>query len=896
MELSGQQIRELKEALLNAFTVDTFQMMFKERLNKDLFHIAPVNANFSKILFDTIDAANREGWIDDLITRAREANPKNSKLYSFAQAIGLTPITTQQFQQLERLVKDSNQFLDSNQWLTALSRIENQVCRIEIETDQGKTLYGTGFLISSNALITNYHVMEALILGEAGQTTEDGFSAKSSNVKCRFDYKRLGNKVLNPGTVYQLDSNWQIDISPDSPLDKLSLIQTECLDYAIIRLAGDPGKELVASKSASSGESRGWIKLPENIVNDDFLPNSPLFIMQHPQGQPLKLALDTNAIIGLTDDKTRLKYKTNTEPGSSGSPCFNQKLELIALHHSGDPNFDYDHKPTYNEGIPFSAITALLRKRNINIDTNISNSKNTTNTTNEEKDGKSITLPSGNQSISPIENHIKSMNANQQTASNNPKIEYKQGQTITASVAFISIPDLKKLTIGVHVHELISILHSKIKDIISKHYNGVKVLSALTGAILVISDKLNIKPEPISLLDKIAQELNKLKIASRIGATHGDLSVLLDTDGALNFIGIPINIAARLCASESNNGILVHQSLFEHLLDIIDAEHWLVNQSPIEVKGKRDEKFTCYSAPVESWPICEKTGYTYTKSYSIKDTINASVISYDLPGFSDGDLNKLIQRFNSVVFAFQQTLSSEKLNEYGWNFYLSPGGDGGVFTFPQIDKEKAYDFAEKFAKKLEIQSKNKDESISVNCRIGIHYGAIALYQNAEEIMRPTGTHLFIADFITSDEAKKAGKLIFTEPLKEAVSSGDNQYFEVNFHPLSPLTVSGRTIKRYSSKIGNSNKGQTEPEPTKPDIIANQTTTTNPPTVKTVSSSTNNSLRPIWERRKAQLLIEIDAAYKQLGYPISEVEKTRINNQINDLQKELQDFENKLSNG
>ena len=37
----------------------------------------------------------------------------------------------------------------------------------------------------------------------------------------------------------------------------------------------------------------------------------------------------------------------------------------VALHHSGDPNFDPAHKPDYNEGIPFTAILALLEKRGL---------------------------------------------------------------------------------------------------------------------------------------------------------------------------------------------------------------------------------------------------------------------------------------------------------------------------------------------------------------------------------------------------------------------------------------------------------------------------------------------------------------------------------------------------
>lgn len=815
MELSGQQIGELKEALLKAFTVDTFQMMLKERLDKELFRFASPNANFSKILFDTIDAANREGWIDDLITRAREVNPKNSKLYSFAQAIGLTSTTTQQFQQLERLVRASNQFLDSNQWLTSLSRIENQVCRIEIETDQGKTLYGTGFLISSNTLITNYHVMEAVILGEAGQTTEDGFSAKSSNVKCRFDYKRLGNKVLNPGTVYQLDSNWQIDISPNSPLDKLSLTQTECLDYAIIRLEGEPGNEFVASKNASSGESRGWIKLPENIANDDFLPNSPLFIMQHPQGQPLKLALDTNAIIGLTDDKTRLRYRTNTEPGSSGSPCFNQKLELIALHHSGDPNFDYDYKPTYNEGIPFSAITALLKKRNISFDggdvktTNSDSNKAQNNSTASQQPSKETIKPTTTQATEAKQannftpnNSTTLHNSNNITIVNQQILSFRPGAIKTTIVAFIIINGVKDIG-GVEAAELLTKLHSSIKSLINKQASlNVQVLSNLLGAIILFPNSAQFNPlDSIKLIIELNNEMTSNGISIKVGMSLGDVQELIDIDGKANFIGVCINQAARLATAKMDNhpGLLVHESLANHLQATLRASHWLSgknsNRLSIEILGKRDEKFLCYYPPTNIWPSLPNITYSYDESFH-PESKNAALIAYDLPNFSDGDLNQLSQRFRAISDVFLALVAETKLPlKY---FYFSPGGDGGVMVFTDLEKKPVYDLAKNFAEKLLIESQNKSSLISSECRIGLHYGTILLYENAQGDLRPTGDDIFIADAITGDDAaKQADKLIFTETFTGAASGGDNNYFNQYFQQIPDFHFATKTIKRYT---------------------------------------------------------------------------------------------------
>jgi V8-like Glu-specific endopeptidase len=84
--------------------------------------------------------------------------------------------------------------------------------------------------------------------------------------------------------------------------------------------------------------------------------------VQHPNAYPLKLAFDTDAIIGVNENGTTVKYKTNTEGGSSGSPCFDINWNLVALHHSGDPD---SINPTFNAGTPFSAICSRLEKQGL---------------------------------------------------------------------------------------------------------------------------------------------------------------------------------------------------------------------------------------------------------------------------------------------------------------------------------------------------------------------------------------------------------------------------------------------------------------------------------------------------------------------------------------------------
>ena len=49
--------------------------------------------------------------------------------------------------------------------------------------------------------------------------------------------------------------------------------------------------------------------------------NAPILIVQHPAAAPLKLAMDTEAVIGDVFGGLRLRYRTNTDHGSSGAPC-----------------------------------------------------------------------------------------------------------------------------------------------------------------------------------------------------------------------------------------------------------------------------------------------------------------------------------------------------------------------------------------------------------------------------------------------------------------------------------------------------------------------------------------------------------------------------------------------
>ncbi|MCE0446643.1 trypsin-like peptidase domain-containing protein [Streptomyces tricolor] len=74
-------------------------------------------------------------------------------------------------------------------------------------------------------------------------------------------------------------------------------------------------------------------------------------IIQHPNGEPKQLALRENQIVDLLD--RFVHYATDTAPGSSGSPVFNDQWEVVALHHSAVPKTDADGRPLAVDGTPW---------------------------------------------------------------------------------------------------------------------------------------------------------------------------------------------------------------------------------------------------------------------------------------------------------------------------------------------------------------------------------------------------------------------------------------------------------------------------------------------------------------------------------------------------------------
>lgn len=219
---------------------------------------------------------------------------------------------------------------DLRVWLDGMERIERQVCRVEAS----QSALGTGFLVGPGVVLTNWHVVqEARDKGIAGE------------LGCRFDYKRLTNGAVESGMVVPVTA--VLAEQPCSPSEKdggdpdTPPPGPDDLDFALLQLA-EPLAE------------RGAIRLGDPVMPEK---RDPIIIVQHPEGEPVRFAIDTDAVLGPTPNARRLRYTTNTEPGSSGSPCLTMDLELVALHHLGDPR---QGPARYNQGIPIGGIRRAI--------------------------------------------------------------------------------------------------------------------------------------------------------------------------------------------------------------------------------------------------------------------------------------------------------------------------------------------------------------------------------------------------------------------------------------------------------------------------------------------------------------------------------------------------------
>ena len=350
--------------------------MVRRGLDTSLEDIVALSKTRPTIVFELVEWAERREKVITLLEAARDANPENAQLMALGGELGLASVAPPSsvlervgrgedvssemaawHTNLERHVRDETKFQDTSSWLARWGALERQVCRMEVY-GFSETEYGTGFLVGPDLVLTNHHVVEMLF--------DEAEPLSPKRVTCRFDYRRLADgQTLNNGREFRLDASgeWCLAKSPISASDELidgGLPDAGSFDYALLRLSEKAGELPVDGEADSGAAKRGWIDVGTPPELD---ANHIVHLLQHPSSEPLKVA--SGRVLAVNSNGTRLRHDSNTEGGSSGSPCFTADLGLAALHHVGDP--DKDRRAEFNQAVPMTQIVAHLQSLNITL-------------------------------------------------------------------------------------------------------------------------------------------------------------------------------------------------------------------------------------------------------------------------------------------------------------------------------------------------------------------------------------------------------------------------------------------------------------------------------------------------------------------------------------------------
>lgn len=218
---------------------------------------------------------------------------------------------------LERVIGETMDFL-SIAFLARGLAASRPVARLVTRLGGKSFSYGTGFMVSPTLLMTNNHVLEAAEV--AGRTTAE------------FDYERDvdGRELAASSFTLEPARFFLTNVS---------------LDFALVA---------VAPRAANGRALAEFGFCPLIGAEGKILKGDPINIVQHPKGRLKEIVVRENRLVDLpdADDGRFALYEADTEPGSSGSPVFNDDWEVVALHHSGVPRLDAKGNPLNRDGKP----------------------------------------------------------------------------------------------------------------------------------------------------------------------------------------------------------------------------------------------------------------------------------------------------------------------------------------------------------------------------------------------------------------------------------------------------------------------------------------------------------------------------------------------------------------
>ncbi|WP_008310071.1 trypsin-like peptidase domain-containing protein [Leptolyngbya sp. PCC 6406] len=321
LEWSNQDRQRLRQALTSSFRRYSLLKIFvsdyfdQVRLNE----IATSQA-LKVAADDLIEHFEESGDLSDLILALWQARPQNPEVQAFVarlreevrQRLQLDPPTVDapenSFElpsafeevQLEAfLPKQYSYNVDFGKLYRGL-KSASAVCRVSFTN---RPTMGTGVLIAPNLVLTNYHVLSHQV------TPAEHLATQAQALRLEFGYLSSEAVAASGPEAFGVER-----VLAWSPPEKL--------DYALLRVEA-------AIAQATQAQS---LRLPSVIPA--LAPHGGLNVLQHPQGAVMQVSLSASGVVQADPQRGRVWYVNRTQGGSSGSPCFNDEWQLVALHHA----------------------------------------------------------------------------------------------------------------------------------------------------------------------------------------------------------------------------------------------------------------------------------------------------------------------------------------------------------------------------------------------------------------------------------------------------------------------------------------------------------------------------------------------------------------------------------
>ncbi len=230
---------------------------------------------------------------------------------------GAKPSTTE----LERLL--GNNDLVDEFFLQRALMAAKPVMRITLRDGAARERgWATGFMVSPQLLLTNWHVFKA--------------QEETTNAIAEANY--VLDIAGNPAASYRFAIR-----------GNRFYFANQALDFALVAV------EQLAQDGRTPLAQFGYHRLIAQL--NKIREGESITIIQHPGGERRQFAIRENRLEKIKEQF--IWYKSDTAPGSSGAPAFNDSFQVVALHHSGAAQRDEAGRYVLRDGSTVASLEGV---------------------------------------------------------------------------------------------------------------------------------------------------------------------------------------------------------------------------------------------------------------------------------------------------------------------------------------------------------------------------------------------------------------------------------------------------------------------------------------------------------------------------------------------------------